>query len=182
MRFPALFIFSLMLQNTLAQDHKTPPAVGFHDLTFTDIEGKSRSMSEFKGKFVLVVNVASKCGYTKQYKPLQELADKYSDKLVIVGFPCNQFMGQEPGSEEEIAAFCEKNYGVTFPLTEKIEVNGSGRHPIYEWLCEKEKNGKESNKIAWNFNKFLVSPEGEWLGYFGSKTDPLDAEITGLIR
>jgi len=99
-----------------------------------------------------------------------------------VGFPCNQFMGQEPGSEEEIAAFCEKIYGVTFPLSEKIEVNGNGRHPIYEWLCEKEKNGKESNKIAWNFNKFLISPEGEWLGYFGSKTEPMDEEISSLIR
>jgi glutathione peroxidase len=154
----------------------------FHSLKFIDIDGKERSMSEFKGKYILVVNVASRCGYTKQYKPLQGLQNDFADKLVVIGFPCNQFMGQEPGTEAEIAEFCEKNYGVTFPLASKIDVKGKEQHPIFRWLTDKSLNGKESNEVSWNFNKFLISPTGEWLGYFSSKVDPMDSSITGLIK
>jgi len=154
----------------------------FHELVYTSIDGKEVNMSAYKGKYVLVVNVASKCGYTKQYEPLQKLYEKHQDKLVIVGFPCNQFMGQEPGGEEEIAEFCSKNYGVSFPLSSKIDVKGRDQHPVYTWLTTKALNGKEEHTISWNFNKFLVSPKGEWLGYFDSKAEPLGGEIEALIK
>lgn len=177
-----ILFFATLVSLTSSSQTKMKSNSVFHSIQFTDIDGSERSMAEFKGKYVLVVNVASKCGYTTQYKPLQQLAEQYADKLVVVGFPCNQFMGQEPGSEAEIASFCEKNYGVTFPLSSKIDVKGKEMHPVYRWLTQKEKNGKESNDIGWNFNKFLISPEGEWIGYFGSQTDPLSADITGKIR
>ncbi|HQU59615.1 MAG TPA: glutathione peroxidase [Saprospiraceae bacterium] len=153
----------------------------FYSLSIAGLEGDTLHMSDFKGKYVLCVNVASKCGFTPQYKPLQELYDKYQDKLVVIGFPCNQFLGQEPGSEEEIASFCERNYGVTFPMTEKIDVKGSDQHPIYSWLTHKELNGVDDAKVGWNFNKFLISPEGEWLAHFSSKVDPLSEEIVGRL-
>jgi len=154
----------------------------FYEHTLTDIYGEEMSLADFKGKYVLVVNVASKCGYTKQYKPLQELYEKHGDKLVVIGMPSNQFMNQEPGSEEEIVEFCEKNYGVTFPLTSKIDVKGKDQHPLYQWLTDKRLNGVADEKVGWNFNKFLISPEGKWLAYYGSKTDPLDEEITSKIQ
>lgn len=154
----------------------------FYDHTVNDIYGEEMSMADFKGKYVLVVNVASKCGFTGQYAPLQELYDTYQDKLVVIGFPSNQFMNQEPGSEEDIAAFCEKNYGVTFPMTSKIDVKGSEQHPLYQWLTDKRLNGVADEKVGWNFNKFLISPEGKWLAYFGSRTEPLDEKITSLIK
>lgn len=154
----------------------------FYSLSYTSIDGKETSMAEYKGKYVLVVNVASKCGFTPQYETLEKLYEKHKDKLVIVGFPCNQFLGQEPGSEEQIAEFCSKNYGVSFPLSSKIDVKGSEQHPLYTWLTSKELNGKEDNTVSWNFNKFLISPNGEWLGYFGSKTEPLGGEIEALIK
>jgi glutathione peroxidase len=154
----------------------------FFDLTFTDIDGVPMKMSDFEGKYVLCVNVASKCGYTKQYKPLQELHEKYQDQLVIIGFPCNQFLNQEPGSEEEIAEFCEKNYGVSFLMTEKIKVKGEDQHAIYSWLTNKSLNGVADAKVSWNFNKFLISPKGEWLGHFESKVDPLSDEIVNLFQ
>jgi len=146
----------------------------FYDYSLKSLDGKRLlQMSDFKGKYVLCVNVASECGYTRQYEGLQKLQDKFKDKLVIVGFPCNQFGGQEPGTAEEIQSFCKKNYGVSFPLAEKIEVKGAGQHPIYQWLCKQELNGKASNSVKWNFNKFLIGPDGQWLAYFGSGTDPL---------
>lgn len=154
----------------------------FYDLAFTDIDGIPMRMADFEGKYVLCVNVASKCGYTKQYKPLQELHEKYQDRLVIVGFPCNQFLNQEPGSEEEIAEFCEKNYGVSFLMTEKIDVKGKEQHPIYSWLTSKSLNGVADAKVSWNFNKFLISPNGKWLAHFESKVDPLSDEIIQLLQ
>jgi glutathione peroxidase len=146
----------------------------FHELTYTDIDGKAVSMSQYKGKYVLCVNVASKCGHTPQYAKLQELYEKHQDKLVIVGFPCNQFLGQEPGSENEIADFCEKNYGVTFPLSSKVDVKGSKQHPVYTWLMNKAANGVSDDKVEWNFHKVLVSPEGVWLKSFSAGSDPMD--------
>lgn len=154
----------------------------FYALSYQSIDGKNISMSDYKGKYVLCVNVASKCGFTPQYETLEKLYEKHKDKLVIVGFPCNQFLGQEPGSEEQIAEFCSKNYGVTFPLASKIDVKGKAQHPIYTWLTSKELNGKEDNTVGWNFNKFLISPNGEWLAYFGSKVEPLGGEIEALIK
>lgn len=144
--------------------------------------GDTIRMKDYEGKYVLCVNVASKCGYTPQYKELQELYEKHSDRLVVIGFPCNQFLMQEPGSEESIATFCEKNFGVTFPMTEKIRVKGGDQHPLYSWLTHKEQNGVADAKVSWNFNKFLISPTGAWLGHFASSVSPLSEEITSLLE
>ena len=155
----------------------------FYDYSIKSLDGKSDlKMADLKGKYVLCVNVASECGYTKQYETLQKLQDQYNDKLVIVGFPCNQFGGQEPGSAEEIQSFCKKNYGVTFPLTEKIEVKGNNSHPIYQWLCNQSLNGKGDANVKWNFNKFLIGTDGTWLAYFPSSVDPLSEEITSKLK
>lgn len=137
--------------------------------------------SSFSGKKILIVNVASKCGFTYQYEDLEKLYQQYQDKLVVIGFPCNQFLGQEPGSEEKIAAFCSTTYGVTFPMTEKIDVKGKDAHPIYQWLTDKEKNGKQDFKISWNFNKFLIDEDGKIMAHFASGVKPLDKAITSLI-
>jgi glutathione peroxidase-family protein len=120
------------------------------------------------------VNVASKCGHTPQYAKLEALYEKFKDKLVIIGFPCNQFLGQEPGSEKEIAEFCTKNYGVTFPLSSKIDVKGKDQHPVYTWLMTKDINGVSDDKVEWNFHKVLVSPEGAWLKGFSAGSDPME--------
>ena len=156
--------------------------MSFHDLTVNAIDGKVMNMADYKGKYVLCVNVASKCGYTPQYEDLEKLYEQYQGKLVIVGFPCNQFLGQEPGTSEEIVSFCQKNYGVTFPLTEKIDVKGKNQHGIYQWLTQKSLNGVADGNVKWNFHKFLISPEGEWLAEFPSGVKPLDAELTSLIK
>jgi len=146
----------------------------FFELTYTDIEGQQVSMGSYKGKYVLCVNVASKCGHTPQYSKLQSLYEKHKDKLVIIGFPCNQFLGQEPGSEKEIVEFCSKNYGVTFPLSSKIDVKGKDQHPVYTWLMNKDANGVSDDKVEWNFHKVLVSPEGKWLKSYSAGSDPMD--------
>jgi glutathione peroxidase len=156
--------------------------MSFYDLTINSIDGKEMHMSDFKGKYVLCVNVASKCGYTPQYEDLEKLYEQYQGKLVIVGFPCNQFLGQEPGTSEEIVSFCQKNYGVTFPLTEKIDVKGKNQHGVYQWLTQKSLNGVADGNVKWNFHKFLVSPEGEWLAEFPSGVKPFDTELTSLIK
>ena len=158
-----------------------PPA-SFYDFTVTGIDGAPLAMSDFQGKYILCVNVASKCGYTPQYEPLQQLYERYQDKLVVIGFPCNQFMGQEPGTEAEIAQFCSVNYGVTFPMTEKIKVKGKDQHPLYAWLTDEALNGVGSDKVGWNFHKFLISPEGKWLASFPSKVDPLSEKIVGYLK
>ena len=156
--------------------------MSFYDLTINSIDGKEMHMSDFKGKYVLCVNVASKCGYTPQYEDLEKLYEQYHGKLVIVGFPCNQFLGQEPGTSEEIVSFCQKNYGVTFPLTEKIDVKGKNQHGVYQWLTQQSLNGVSDGTVKWNFHKFLISPEGEWLAEFPSGVKPLDTELTSLIK
>jgi len=172
--------FKMMAKKKPADISNVPK--DFYALSYTSIEDKKISMSDYKGKYVLCVNVASKCGFTPQYETLEQLYQKHKDKLVILGFPCNQFLGQEPGSEEQIAEFCTKNYGVTFPLSSKIDVKGKEQHPVYSWLTMKDLNQKEDNTVSWNFNKFLISPTGEWLAYFGSKTEPLGGEIEALIK
>jgi glutathione peroxidase len=168
-------------QPVFAPTNPGNPTKSFYDFSIQGIDGKELKMADFKGKYILCVNVASKCGYTPQYKDLETLYEKYKDKLVIIGFPCNQFLGQEPGSNDEIQSFCQKNYGVTFPLTDKIEVKGKDKHPIYQWLTQASLNGSGSDEVEWNFHKFLISPEGQWIGSFPSKTNPLSEEITSLI-
>lgn len=154
----------------------------FYELKVLALNGKDTlKMADFKGKKLLIVNVASRCGYTPQYEALQKLYETNRDKLVIIGFPCNQFMNQEPGSDEEIGTFCKLNYGVTFPLTTKIDVKGEQQHPVYQWLTQKSLNGKEDYKVSWNFNKFLISENGELLAYFGSSVDPLDKSIVSML-
>lgn len=146
-----------------------------------DIDGNSINTKDWKGKKVLLVNVASKCGYTPQYEDLQTLSEKYKDKLIVIGLPCNQFMGQEPGTAEEIKSFCSKNYGVTFTITEKIEVKGDGQHPIYQWLTSKENNGLENSKVKWNFQKYLLDENGKLIKHFDPGVKPLDEEITSSL-
>lgn len=157
-------------------------STNIYDYSFTDISGNEVQLSSFKGKKILFVNVASKCVYTPQYDQLQELHEKYGDKLVIIGFPCNQFLSQERGSEKEIATFCRKNYGVEFLMASKIDVKGKNQHPIYQWLTNKKLNGVKRSKVKWNFNKYLVDEEGKLLARFKSKVKPMDEKIITLIN
>ncbi len=154
----------------------------FYDLTYKDIEGNEVSMDSYRGKYILIVNVASECGFTPQYEELENLYKTHKDKLVIIGFPCNQFGGQEPGTESEIMSFCKRNYGVTFPLASKIEVKGKDIHSVYSWLTSKELNGVEDVKVNWNFHKFLISPNGKYLGSFGSSVKPNSEKITESLK
>ena len=161
----------------------SPGANGFYDFSVKNIDGKDFAFNTLKGKTVLVVNTASECGYTPQYKELEELYKKYKEKgLIVLGFPANNFGGQEPGTNSEIKTFCEKNYGVSFFMMEKISVKGEDAHPFYQWLCKKELNGVGDAEVKWNFNKFLISKEGKWLKHFGSRTNPMSEEITSLIE
>lgn len=147
--------------------------------TLTDFEanlldGTPKDLSDYAGQVVLVVNTASKCGFTPQYTGLQKLYEDYRDQgLVVLGFPCDQFAHQEPGTDEEIGAFCQRNFGVDFPLFSKIEVNGSGAHPLYQWL-KTEKSGLLGGRIKWNFTKFLIGRDGTVVGRFGPNRKPED--------
>jgi len=142
------------------------------DFTATTLTGEEQPLSAYDGKVALVVNTASECGFTPQYQGLQELHATYADEgLAVLGFPCNQFGGQEPGDAEEIGAFCEKNYGVTFPLFEKVDVNGAEAHPLFRWLRE-ETSGFAGSAIKWNFTKFLIGRDGTVLKRYGSTTAP----------
>ena len=159
----------------------TALAGSIYEIPLKDIDGKDTNLGAYKGKVLLIVNVASKCGFTPQYKGLEATYEKYKDKgLVVLGFPCNQFGGQEPGRSEEIKQFCTSKYNVTFPLFEKIEVNGDKRHPLYVELA-----GKDSpfpGDIGWNFNKFLIGRDGKILKRFASKVTPESEELTQAIE
>lgn len=154
-----------------------------HDFKVLDIEGNDFNMADLNGKKVMIVNTASKCGLTPQYKGLEALYKKYKDQnFVIIGFPANDFMNQEPGTDEEIAEFCEKNYGVSFPMMSKISVKGNDMHEIYKWLTSKDLNGKMDSKVKWNFQKYLINPDGSLEKYISPKTDPLSEEIIDWIE
>ncbi|MEI6764292.1 MAG: glutathione peroxidase [Bacteroidota bacterium] len=155
----------------------------FHDFSATTIDGKEFAMAQLKGKKILVVNVASKCGFTPQYAQLEELYKKYGgDKFVIIGFPANNFLWQEPGSDEQIAQFCSLKYGVTFPMFSKISVKGKNIHPIYEWLTQKELNGVADAKVKWNFQKFMIDENGQWADVALSAESPLSERILSWIQ
>lgn len=154
----------------------------FYDLNLKSIDDKNINFSSFKGKFVLIVNVASKCGFTPQYKALEELYNEYKDNLVVIGVPCNQFGGQEPNSQSEIKEFCSANFGVSFLLSEKIKVKGSDKHPLYKWLTEKDKNGTSNSNVNWNFQKYLISDSGELINYFYSTISPKSSKITAFLE
>lgn len=150
--------------------------MNFYDFEANLINGTKVSMADYKGKVVLVVNTASKCGFTPQFEGLQKLYDKYEKEgLVILGFPCNQFAGQDPGSNEEIQSFCSMNYGVTFPMFEKIKVNGAEAHPLYKFLKDQQK-GSLGEAIKWNFTKFLIDKNGQVVNRFAPKTKPESIE------
>ena len=167
----------MILTSTLSQAKES-----FYDIKLNDINGKQIDLKLFEDKYILFVNVASKCGFTSQYTDLEKLHQQYQNDLVVIGLPCNQFGGQEPGNAEEIKNFCSSNYGVTFIISEKIEVKGEGMHPLYQWLTQKELNGKTSSTVKWNFQKYVVDKNGELLNYFYSMTGPLSNKITSLIE
>ena len=154
-----------------------------YEFSIEDIDSRHVSMASYEGKVLLIVNTASKCGFTPQYEGLQKLYETYKDQgLEILGFPSNDFMGQEPGSEEEIKAFCSLNYNVSFPMFSKLSVKGKNIHPLYDYLTSKKTNPEFSGKISWNFNKFLIDREGNIIGRFSSKIKPEDPRVIEAIE
>ena len=153
-----------------------------YDFRFNGIDGGFVDLNNYKNKIIVVVNVASRCGFTSQYEDLELLYQKYKEDLIIIGVPCNQFGNQEPGNSEEIKAFCTKKYNVSFILTEKLEVKGKNQHPLYEWLTNKELNLKKNSSVKWNFQKYLINRNGEYLDYFFSTTKPKSKKIINLIE
>lgn len=149
-----------------------------YDIEMNSLQNNPIQLSDFKGKHILFVNVASKCGFTPQYKDLEKLHQEYKNNLVVIGVPCNQFGKQEPGNADEIEEFCQVNYGVSFLITEKVDVKGANQHPLYTWLTSKDLNGKKSSSVKWNFQKYFISPEGEFIDYFFSITKPTSSKIT----
>ena len=166
-----------IMENTTTTE--TPTSI--HKFSVKALDGTMINFADYKGKKILIVNTASECGYTPQYKDLQALYEKYKNKLVIVGFPANNFGGQEPGTATEIKSFCTKNYGVTFPMADKISVKGDDMAPIYQWLTQKAQNGVLDASIKWNFNKFLLNEKGEIIAKFDSGTKPMSDEIVGKL-
>lgn len=153
-----------------------------YDFTVEDINGNEYALSQLKGKKVLIVNTASKCGNTPQYEGLQELYEKYGDDdFMIIGFPANNFGKQEPGTNEEIATFCSLNYGVTFPMMSKISVTGDDQHPLYKWLTSKSENGLENSKVGWNFQKYMIDEEGQLIGHIAPSVKPDSKELVSWI-
>ncbi len=168
-----IMFFSLFGSRVTAQDAEG----AIYDFNVKALDGQEIDFSKFRGKLLLIVNTASKCGYTPQYVDLEKLHEQYGDRVTVLGFPANNFLWQEPGSSQEIATFCERNYGVKFQLFEKISVKGKDTHPLYKWL--EAKSGKSP---SWNFCKYVISSEGEVLGFFPSRVNPMDESILKLIR
>ena len=160
-----------------------PAMENFHDLSATTIEGATYDFDQLKGKRVLIVNTASRCGFTPQYADLEKLHKQFGDDgFVVLGFPCNQFGFQEPGSAGDISSFCEENYGVSFQMMEKVDVKGRDAHPVYQWLCDKARNGVEDHKVAWNFHRFLVDEQGRLVASLRSGVGPLDDAIVDFAN
>ena len=187
--FTALSLIGCMENNaqnkkqTTVESKKTMEKQDIYQFKVTDLSGKEFDFASLKGKKILVVNTASKCGLTPQYENLQTIYDQYKDKnLVIVGFPANNFASQEPGTSGEIAEFCQKNYGVTFPMMDKISVKGDDMAPIYKFLTEKSKNGLEDSEVQWNFQKYLIDENGHLAKVVSPKTLPTDPEIVDWIK
>jgi glutathione peroxidase len=174
----SLVILILFAMHSIMAQNKS-----FHDFTVQKIDGTEISLSAFQGKKILVVNTASKCGLTPQYEDLQKLYDQYGgEDFVILGFPANNFLKQEPGTNEEIAAFCQANYGVTFPMMAKISVKGKDQHPLYHWLTSKEENGVEDSDVSWNFQKYLIDEKGNLVKVLSPRTNPFDDAIIQWIK
>jgi glutathione peroxidase len=176
MKTALLFFTTLLLMSFSPEKTGT-----VYDFSMKSIDGKDVSLSTYKGKKLLIVNVASKCGYTPQYKELEALSKKYAGKLVVLGFPANNFGSQEPGTNEEIQGFCQKNYGVTFPMFAKVSVKGKDVDPLFAFLSNKEENGGISDAPTWNFCKYLIDENGKVKKFFGSSTSPMSKDITDLL-
>jgi len=157
-------------------------ATTIYEFKVPSLEGSTIDFSKYKGKYILVVNTASQCGYTKQYADLETLYEKYKGNLVIIGFPANNFGQQEPGTNAEIKEFCSKNYGVTFPMAEKVSVKGDDIHPLFKWLTTKQENGVMDAEIKWNFTKFLLDKNGKLVAVFPSAVTPMSEEITKYLN
>jgi glutathione peroxidase len=157
------------------------PITSIYDITINTINGQVLDLNDYKNKKILFVNVASKCGFTKQYEGLQQLYTTYKDRLMIIGVPCNQFGEQEPGKASEIESFCKLNYGVNFVITEKIDVKGDKQHSLYEWLTKKKKNGKMNSSVKWNFQKYLIDEKGKLIDVFYSITKPMSSKIVNSL-
>ncbi len=176
------FLLSACFGQSKSNPNQAKPNTDFYSLHFLSINGKDIDFRAFKGKKVLIVNTASKCGFTPQYKELQELQDTYKDQLIVLGFPSDNFGGQEYDKNEEIASFCEINYGVTFQLFEKSDVKGKNQNIVFRWLTNASENGWNSQTPSWNFCKYLIDTNGVLLGFFPSKVKPTDESITKLIE
>ena len=174
-------LFTLTMENLQAQNNADNQTI--YQFTVEDINGKPFALADLKGKKVMIVNTASKCGLTPQYKELEALYKQYKDKdFIIIGFPANNFLGQEPGSNEQIASFCSINYGVTFPMMSKISVKGKEMHPLYQFLTQKEKNGVEDSKVQWNFQKYLIGKDGRLEKVIAPRTLPSSEEVIQWIE
>jgi glutathione peroxidase len=181
---PSFIVIACFAVQLLAADASptTQPASPL-DFSVKDIDGKDVSLSEYKGKVVMLVNVASKCGYTPQYAGLEKVYDEYKDQgLIIIGFPANNFGSQEPGSNEQIKEFCSSKFHVTFPMMAKISVKGADKHPLYQYLTESPTAGEFAGEIGWNFTKFLVGADGKIVARFASKVTPESPEMTTAIK
>lgn len=168
-------------KSTTVTENK-PTMKSIYTTKINSIDNESIDLAQFKGKKILFVNVASKCGYTPQYADLQKLHEAHKDQLAIIGVPCNQFSNQEPGTNEEIVEFCQKNYGVSFLMTEKVDTKGADQHDLYKWLTSKEMNGSADSEVKWNFQKYLVNETGELIKMFPSDVNPMDEQIISLIN
>ena len=178
-----VLLFTLFLSYLVGAQNKTNMSQSIHQFSVEDISGSVFNLASLKGKKVMVVNTASKCGLTPQYKQLQAIYEAYgSAEFVIIGFPANNFLFQEPGTEEEIALFCEANYGVTFPMMSKIDVKGKDQHPVYAFLTDKDKNGVMDSKVSWNFQKYLINPDGRLAKVISPRTLPDDPTVISWIE
>ncbi len=182
----ALLTLPLLLFNILLNGIKTQKIMqeskNLYQIPINSLAGETIDLSTFKGKKILIVNTASECGFTGQYEALQELYNTYKNNLVVIGVPCNQFGGQEPGTARDIQSFCKLNYGVTFLMTEKVDVKGDKQHPLYAWLTQKEQNGVKSSVVKWNFQKYLIDENGQLIDYFYSMTKPDSSKITNYLK
>ncbi|MEE4213741.1 MAG: glutathione peroxidase [Bacteroidales bacterium] len=174
-------IFILIMAASVSSLYSQDQSI--YDFKVQTLEGEDFSFEQLKGKKVMIVNTASKCGLTPQYEELQELWEQYGgDDFIIIGFPANNFMNQEPGSDEDIKEFCTRNYGVTFPMMSKVSVKGDDMHPVYKWLTEKEQNNFEDSKVQWNFQKYLINEEGKLVKVIKPRTKPTDPEILNWLN
>jgi glutathione peroxidase len=169
-------IFSSLSEKLAIAQNPKPVEKSIYDFVIKGLNGKDVDFESFKGKYILIVNTASKCGFTPQYKDLQKLHEQYQHKVAVLGFPANNFLWQEPGSNEKIEKFCEQNYGVTFQMFEKVSVKGKDKHPLYQWL-----EAKSGRSPSWNFCKYLIDKNGEVIAFYPSDTNPLDKEIIDKI-